>query len=85
MDEKETYLEALASKTQENMADEAEAIKGYTEQSAIIRQIGEKYPDLAGLCEDLANKTDELIADELNHQQKLNAMYTAITGIPAKE
>lgn len=76
----EELLEALAKKTQENMKDEATAVLGYTEQAAILRAIKERGEDVS----EWEAINDELIADELNHQQKLNALYTAITGIAAK-
>lgn len=72
-------LIALAIKVQENMQDEAIAVKGYTEQGDIIRKIAEKRPDLDVSGWEAIN--DELISDELNHQLKLNALYAAITGI----
>lgn len=79
----EEMLEALACKTQENMKDEAQAVKGYTEQSALIRAIAEQHPEKAAECEKWAEITDELISDELNHQNKLNALYTEITSVAA--
>lgn len=75
----------LAIKIQENMKDEAQAVKGYTEQASIIAEIKERYPNLAEKCEEWERANDELIADELNHQLILNAMYTDITGVQAKK
>lgn len=73
----------LAKKIQTNMADEAEAIIGYTEQEEMLRKVAESHPEID--TSEIEAITDELIADELNHQQKLSALYSKITGILPKE
>lgn len=84
MDEKTLY--DLAVKVQLNQQDEANAVKGYTEQGEIIRAIREKHPDMADTCDRWEELNDELISDELNHQQKLIQLYSEITGImPASD
>lgn len=84
----EGLLNELALATQSNMADEAEAIVGYTRQSAIIRKLRDAAKavgnfSLAIQCDDWERENDELISDELNHQQVLNVLYQQITGIKA--
>jgi len=81
----EELLNALAVKTQLNMMDEATAVKGYTEQANMIREIRDNHPELSNLCDEWDKINDELIADELNHQIKLNALYTSITGVEANK
>lgn len=84
MDEKTLY--DLAEKVQLNQQDEATAVKGYTEQGEIIQAIREKHPDMSDTCDRWEEINDELISDELNHQQKLIQLYSEITGImPASD
>ena len=63
-----------------NTVDEVNAISGYEQMLCVVNE-----------CEDLPYKDEitaqvkEFIADELNHQQKLMEMYTALTGNMPKE
>ena len=84
----ESLLNELALATQSNMSDEAEAVAGYTRQGVIIRKLRDAAKaagdfSLAIQCDDWERENDELISDELNHQQVLNALYQQITGIKA--
>lgn len=68
----------IASLTQFNMKAEAQAVDDYT---AMINEVM--------ACEDLEEtekqeiiaQIDELVADELNHQQVLQELYVYITNI----
>lgn len=82
MEDSKTIYE-LAAKTQLNMIEEATAVKGYTEQGELIAQIAEEHPEMTDACKRWEAMNDELIADELNHQEMLRILYEEITGIEA--
>ena len=72
----------IASIIQDNNKDEAEAISGY---SRLLEDV------MASDLEDrekaeISSNVREIIADELNHQEKLQKLYTMLTMIqPNKE
>lgn len=67
----------IASEIQKNNKDEAVAIQGYSE---LMNQIINS--DLSDQEKEIAvNTIKEIISDELNHQKKLQELYTLITGI----
>ena len=67
----------IAKKIQENNKDEAVAIANYTE---LLKDIYNSDLDVQDKqkCNDFIQ---EIIADELNHQEKLQELYTLLTGI----
>ena len=67
----------IAKAIQENNKDEAIAIAGYTE---LLKDIYSSNLDVVDKqkCNDYIQ---EIISDELNHQQKLQELYTMLTGI----
>lgn len=67
----------IAKEIQENNKDEAIAIAGYTE---LLKSIYSSNLDVVDKqkCNDFIQ---EIISDELNHQQKLQELYTMLTGI----
>lgn len=67
----------IAKEIQENNKDEAIAIAGYTK---LLKAIYNSDLDVVDKqkCNDSIR---EIISDELNHQQKLQELYTMITGI----
>lgn len=72
----------IAEKLQFNQKEEAQAIIDYTKLIADINDsILDEPTKLA-----LAQQIEEIIADELNHQQKLFAMFVELSEIePNKE
>ena len=93
MDEKTNCLEIeLAKVIQENQEREAQAVKGYTEQLALIDELISEIPygdatqgDKLAFLEELKQATEEKISDELNHQQGLLMEYVEFTGIQIKK
>lgn len=75
----------LAEMMEENQEREAQAVKGYTKQLALIDECVRLSSDeeTAQILEKLAIETKEKIADELNHQSGLIQNYTYLTGISA--
>lgn len=67
----------IAKKIQDNNKDEAVAIAGYTE---LLRDIYNTEIDVEykEKCNDFIQ---EIIADELNHQKKLQELYSMLTSI----
>ncbi len=79
-------LEArLAEVIEENQEREAQAVKGYTRQLAIIDELIDLTPttdkDKLTFFEELRQATEEKISDELNHQEGLLMEYVEFTGI----
>lgn len=82
------YLEQeLAELIQENQSKEAQAVKGYTEQLAVISKLIDLATDSdkKAFLEKLKAETEEKISDELNHQKGLLEEYVEFTGIKIKE
>lgn len=71
----------IAKEVEFNAKAEAQAILDYTE---LLKKVGEtefEENDKAVII----NTISEIIADELNHQEKLHSLYTALTGIEANK
>ena len=71
----------MAKDIQYNAKSEAQAIEDYTE---LLRMSDESNLDEADKSYVRA-VIEEMIADELNHQQRLQALYSALTEIQAKK
>jgi hypothetical protein len=77
----------LAEIIQANQEKEAQAVKGYTKQLAIIDELinaidfDERSKDKLVFLQELKEATEEKISDELNHQQGLLMEYVEFTGI----
>lgn len=72
----------IAKTAQYNSKMEAGAIQDYTEFMKIVLNSGVEE----NLKTEIISIIEELIADELNHQEKLNALYVELTDIqPNKE
>lgn len=67
----------IARKIQENNKDEAVAIAGYT---ALLKDIYNSNLEIEDKqkCNDFIQ---EIISDELNHQERLQELFTMLTGI----
>ena len=65
-----------AKKLMDNMKAEAEAVSDYTELLGLMQEAG--YEQDMGII-------TEIISDELNHQQRLYALYEKVTGIVANK
>lgn len=92
MDEKtiEKLLLELGEELSANQESEAQAVRGYTRQLALILELINELPpereELREYLDKLAAATEEKISDELNHQQSLLSEYVQLTGIEiAKE
>lgn len=71
----------IASKIQENNKDEAVAIENY---SLLLEEITDSDIPSADK-EKLFDIINEIISDELNHQQRLQEAYTMLTNIKPNE
>ena len=71
----------IAKVIQYNAKSEAQAIEDYTE---LLKMSEESNLDEADKSYVRA-VIEEIIADELNHQQRLQALYSALTEIQAKK
>ena len=71
----------LAKLTQFNEKAEAQAVLDYTEMLKVTLMSSLEEADKKIIEETL----NELIADELNHQEKLRTLYTMLTGIEPKK
>ena len=71
----------IAKLVEFNAKAEAQAVYDYTE---LIQQIAKKDID-DEIKEKVASNIEEIIADELNHQEKLQALYTFLTTIEANK
>ena len=71
----------IAKVIQYNAKSEAQAIEDYTE---LLKMSEESNLDEADKSYVRA-VVEEIIADELNHQQRLQALYSALTEIQAKK
>lgn len=82
MEKEKITLAEILEKLQFNQKEEAQAIIDYTKLIADINDsILDEPTKLA-----LAQQIEEIIADELNHQQKLFAMFVELSEIePNKE
>ena len=67
----------IAKKIQENNKDETVAIANYTE---LLKEIYNTDIDLEDK-QKCNNVIQEIISDELNHQQRLEELYILLTGI----
>lgn len=77
----ENILE-LAKEIEYNGKQEAQAVYDYTE---LLKEIEASGLDGEGKAE-LTAEINEIISDELNHSQKLLAIYTKLVGVqPAKD
>lgn len=89
MEETERLLLELGTELSENQMKEAEAVKGYTRQLAMIMEVIDKLPaekeELREFLDKLAAETEEKISDELNHQESLLGEYVSLTGINIAE
>ena len=88
MEIEETLLE-LGQELSANHMKEADAVKSYTRQLAIIMQVINNLPpekeELREFLDRLAEATEEKISDELNHEQSLLDEYVNLTGIKIAE
>lgn len=67
----------ISALIQRNNEDEAVAIKGYTELLDLVFK-----SDLTNENkEQIFASIKEIISDELNHQQKLQQLYSLLTGV----
>lgn len=79
----------VAGGIMQNQADEATAVKGYTallDEMARALEAIEGTPDAEesrSAIEAAIDAVQEIISDELNHQELLRRHYSAITGIAA--
>lgn len=87
MNELEQVLYELSTKLMKNEEAEAEAVKGYNEQLALIARAKELADEeLRVFLDKLEAATKEKISDELNHGESLYAEYVEMTGIqPASD
>lgn len=85
--ETEILLLELGEELSENQKKEADAVKGYTRQLAMIMKAIELTDNqkLLDFLHNLAEKTEEKISDELNHEQGLLNEYVELTGIKISE
>lgn len=82
MEELEQLLYELSTKLMKNEEAEAEAVKGYNEQLALIARAKELADEeLKAFLDKLEAATKEKISDELNHGESLYAEYVEMTGI----
>lgn len=82
MNELEQVLYELSTKLMKNEEAEAEAVKGYNEQLALIARAKELADEeLKAFLDKLEAATKEKISDELNHGESLYAEYVEMTGI----
>lgn len=82
MEELEQLLYELSTKLMKNEEAEAEAVKGYNEQLALIARVKELADEeLKAFLDKLEAATKEKISDELNHGESLYAEYVEMTGI----
>lgn len=73
----------ISKEIQFNLKEEASAIEYYTNLMNDILECEELTEEDKN---DLISNIAEIVSDELNHQEKLQAIYVALTGIePAKE
>lgn len=77
MEEKSVSISDILEKLQFNEKEEAQAIIDYTRLIADLNNIN---VDEAIKIE-LVAEIEEIIRDELNHQEKLFAMYVGLSGI----
>lgn len=71
----------IAKLVQFNTKAEAQAVEDYTEllrvaETSSLEEVDKNY---------IASVIEELIADELNHQTRLQILYTALTDIQANK
>ena len=71
----------LAKAVEFNMKAEAQAVEDYTDMLRINEQSSLEETDKKFIKETIS----EIVADELNHQKKLNMLYTMLTGIKANK
>ena len=72
---------AVAKAVQYNLKSEGQAIIDYTSLIDIISNSTMEQQEK----DNALNIISELVADELNHEQKLSVLYSALTGIEAKK
>lgn len=65
----------FAKELQYNIKQEAQATEDYTNLLMTLEKSTLQNKD------EIKSVINEIISDELNHNEKLNAVYTAITGI----
>ena len=65
----------FARELQYNIKQEAQATEDYTNLLMTLEKSNLPNKD------EIKSVINEIISDELNHNEKLNAVYTAITGI----
>ena len=70
-------MNELAKEIEFNAKAEAQAVYDYTELLGKIAESGLNENEKSGIT-DIIN---EIIADELNHQNRLQEVYTYLTGI----
>ena len=71
----------IAKDIQYNAKSEAQAIEDYTELLKMSEESNLDKTDKSFVRAVI----EEIIADELNHQQRLQALYSALTEIQAKK
>ena len=71
----------IAKDIQYNAKSEAQAIEDYTELLKMSEESNLDETDKSFVRAVI----EEIIADELNHQQRLRALYSALTEIQAKK
>lgn len=83
MEEKNEVLgkEFIAEEIQYNVKQEANAIQDYNRLLEYV-----KSSDLSKATKEIIeSEVYEIIGDELNHQERLNMLYTTVTGIKANK
>lgn len=74
------FLE-IAKEIEFNAEAEAKAVLDYTELLNSVARAGMTDEDK----KEIIDAISEIISDELNHQEKLRTLYTALTGIEANK
>ena len=84
----EAVILGIAVGIMRNQADEAGAVGGYSTllEEMIRARDALSSPDteeLRGTLEEAIDAVEEIISDELNHQELLRRLYSALVGINA--
>ena len=84
----ETAILGIAVGIMRNQADEARAVGGYStllEEMLRARDAlsSPEAQELRGTLEDAIDAVEEIISDELNHQELLRRLYSELFGINA--
>lgn len=84
----ETAILGIAVGIMRNQADEARAVEGYStllEEMIRVRDAlsSPEAQEHRGTLEDAIDAVEEIISDELNHQELLRRLYSELFGINA--